>query len=98
MENDLEAEIGLFALILALVVATAQVIVPLIGAYRRDSNMMNFANHAAVAQVVLIALAFGCLTYAFVMSDFSLLVVTLNSNSQMPLLYRCSAVHKIRYR
>ncbi len=88
----MEAEIGLFALILALVVAVAQTIVPLIGAYRRNINMMNFANQAAMAQLLLIALAFGCLTYAFVISDFSLLVVTLNSNSQMPLLYRYTAV------
>ncbi len=88
----MEAEIGLFALILALVVAVAQTIVPLIGAYRRNINMMNFANQAAVVQVMLVALAFGCLTYAFVISDFSLLVVTLNSNSQMPLLYRYTAV------
>ncbi len=88
----MEAEIGLFALILALVVAIAQTIVPLIGAYRRDFNMMTFANQTAIAQVLLVALAFGCLTYAFVISDFSLLVVTLNSNSQMPLLYRYTAV------
>ena len=87
----MEAEIGLFALVLALLVATVQAVIPLIGAHRRDVNMMALANQAAVAQFTLIGAAFACLCYAFVISDFSLLVVAMNSNSKMPLLFKFTA-------
>ena len=88
----MEAEIGQFSLVLALVISLAQAIIPLIGAHRRNLGMITFANYTAVAQFMLIALAFSCLTYGFVTSDFSMLIVTMNSNSMMPTLYKVTAV------
>ncbi|MDP6926878.1 MAG: heme lyase NrfEFG subunit NrfE, partial [Rhodospirillales bacterium] len=85
-------ETGHFALILALLVAITQGIVPLIGAHRRDANLMAVAAPAAVVQFLMVALAFGALTYAFVTSDFSVLNVAKNSHTAKPLLYKISGV------
>ena len=46
---------------------------------------------AARAQFVLVALAFGCLAWSFVTSDFSVENVAQHSNSQLPLHYRFAA-------
>ena len=84
-------ELGHFALILALLVALAQGVIPMVGAARRDVAMMALAVPAARTQFALIALAFGCLAYAFVTSDFSVANVAQNSNSHLPLRYRFAA-------
>ncbi|MGE5169966.1 MAG: heme lyase CcmF/NrfE family subunit [Rudaea sp.] len=84
-------EIGHFALILALLVAVVQGVVPMIGAARRDATLMALAVPAARTQFALIAIAFGCLAYAFVTSDFSVENVARNSNSHLPLQYRFAA-------
>jgi cytochrome c-type biogenesis protein CcmF len=86
------AEAGHFALVLALMVALAQAALPMIGARRGDSLLMALAEPAALAQALLVAFAFGALTYSFVVSDFSLQVVASNSNSAIPLLYKISGV------
>ena len=82
------AEIGHFALILALVVAIVQMILPMIGAQKGWANWMELAVPAAVLQFFLTALAFGALMYAFATSDFSLALVTANSHSLKPMLYK----------
>jgi cytochrome c-type biogenesis protein CcmF len=84
-------EIGHFALIVALLVAIVQGAVPMIGAARRDGALMAVAVPAARAQFALVALAFGCLAYSFVTSDFSVENVALHSNSQLPTRYRFAA-------
>ena len=85
-------EIGHFALILALLVAAVQGVLPLIGAHRNDAAWMAVGRSAAQAQWLLLATAFGCLTYAFVANDFSVLYVAQHSNSQLPTVYRVAAV------
>ncbi len=85
-------ELGQFALILALLLALAQGTLPLAGAARGASSWMNLARPAAQGQFVFIAIAFGCLTYSFVINDFSVLYVASNSNSALPLQYRVAAV------
>ncbi len=84
-------EAGHFALIVALLVALAQGTVPLVGAWRGDGALMSFARSAAVAQFALVALAFACLAYSFVTSDFSVELVAQHSNTQLPLHYRFAA-------
>jgi len=83
-------ELGHFALILAFLVAIVQMIVPLIGAQKRWPAWMAVAEPAAAAQFALTALSFGALTWAFVVSDFSLRLVVLNSHSAKPMLYKIS--------
>jgi cytochrome c-type biogenesis protein CcmF len=86
------AEIGQFALILALVVALAQSVVPMVGAARDDAGMMALATSSAGALVLLLGFAFAALTHAFVVSDFSLTVVASNSHSAKPMLYKVAGV------
>ena len=86
------AEIGQFALILALVVALAQSVVPMVGAARDDAGMMTLATSSAGALVLLLGFAFAALTHAFVVSDFSLTVVASNSHSAKPMLYKVAGV------
>ena len=84
-------ELGHFALILALLVALVQGVLPLIGAQRRDAVLMELAKPAARAQFFLVAMAFGCLAYSFATSDFSVANVAEHSNTQLPLRYRIAA-------
>jgi cytochrome c-type biogenesis protein CcmF len=85
-------EIGHFALILALSVAVVQTAVPFLGAARGVPEWMAAAVPAARLQFLFTAVAFGCLTYAFVSHDFSVAYVAQNSNLSQPLLYRISGV------
>jgi cytochrome c-type biogenesis protein CcmF len=85
------AELGHFALILALCVALAQGILPLAGAARGDLRWMSFARPAAAAHFVLVAISFAALMWCFAQNDFSVLYVASHSNSALPLQYRLSA-------
>jgi len=85
-------ELGHFALALAFAIALVQAIVPLIGAHKGWSGWMAMAEPAAMAQFLLTAFSFGVLTYAFVVSDFSLRVVVENSHTLKPMLYKVSGV------
>jgi cytochrome c-type biogenesis protein CcmF len=84
-------ELGHFALILALIVAIVQGVLPLIGAQRRDAVLMGIAVPAVRLQFFLVALAFGCLAWSFATSDFSVVNVAEHSNTQLPLQYRIAA-------
>jgi cytochrome c-type biogenesis protein CcmF len=86
------AEIGHFALVLALVIALIQATIPLIGAARGMPAWMAVARPAALVQLGLMALAFAALTQAYLTSDFSVLNVTQNSHSLKPLIYKISGV------
>ncbi len=86
------AEIGHFALVVALGIALAQGVLPLYGAARRDAGLMAFAGRAAVGQLIFIAVAFAALTASFVMSDFSVTLVAEHSHSDKPLIYKIAGV------
>jgi len=85
-------ELGHFALILALLVAAVQAVVPLVGAWRGHGGMMAVARPAAFVQLTLVAIAFAALTYAYLVSDFSVLNVVENSHSAKPWLYKLTGV------
>ncbi len=86
------AEIGHLALVLALLLALVQGIVPMWGAARGDSAMMAMARPAAVGQLVLSAIAFLALIQLFVTSDFSVALVHSHSHTLKPLLYKITGV------
>jgi cytochrome c-type biogenesis protein CcmF len=86
------AEIGLFALALALSMALIQSILPLIGAQRGNDRLMAVAGPAARGQFLFIAVAFGALTWAFVVSDFSVAMVAQYSHTLKPMLYKVAGV------
>ncbi len=85
-------EAGHFALILALVIALSQTIVPFWGARTADSMLMRVGNAAAMLQCLLLCGAFAALTYAYVTSDFSVANVVANSHSAKPMLYKITGV------
>ena len=85
-------ELGHFALIVALTLALVQATLPLIGAARGIPAFVAVARPAAQGQFVFVAIAFGCLAWAFVNNDFSVLYVAEHSNSRLPLQYRFAAV------
>ena len=86
------AELGQVALVLALMVALLQALLPLLGAQRGIAPLMAIARPAAFLQFALVALAFAILTHGFVIHDFSLRYVAENSNSLLPMVYRYTAV------
>jgi cytochrome c-type biogenesis protein CcmF len=84
-------EIGQFALIVALLLALTQAILPMMGASRGKQSWMAVAVPAGQAQFIFVAIAFCCLGYSFITNDFSVLNVATNSNSRLPLHYRLAA-------
>jgi cytochrome c-type biogenesis protein CcmF len=85
-------ELGHLAMILALCFAIVQAIVPLFGAWRGDRLWMGLAQPAAWGQFAFLLFAFGCLTYSFMVDDFSVTYIAENSNSALPWYYKLSAV------
>src|SRR6202050_25430 len=77
---------------LALVLALIQGTMPIVGTRTTDPALMSIAVPAALAQFAFVAIAFGALAECYVASDFSVLNVFENSNSQMPLIYRLTSI------
>jgi cytochrome c-type biogenesis protein CcmF len=86
------SELGHFLLALALVAALIQATLPVVGALRRDTRLMETASTGAIATLLLVALSYAALTWAYVTSDFSVVTVWENSHSKMPLVYKISGV------
>jgi len=85
-------EIGHYALVLALSMAIVQAALPLIGAQQGKASWIAVARPAAQGQFAFVLIAFGCLTYSFVVNDFSVQYAAAHSNSQLPVQYRVAAV------
>ena len=85
-------ELGHFALILSLFVALALGILGVAGGQAGRRDWMALARPGAQALWALTALAYGCLTYAFCTSDFSVAYVVQHSNASLPALYRIAGV------
>jgi cytochrome c-type biogenesis protein CcmF len=85
-------ELGQFALVLALVLAGAQVVFGLVGAHLRDDRWQAVVRPAVAGQFVLVSTAIGALVHAFVTFDFSVTYVASNSNSALPTFYRVAAL------
>ncbi|GAB3790156.1 heme lyase CcmF/NrfE family subunit [Dyella agri] len=85
-------ELGQLALALAFLLAIAQGVLPLLGAWRGNRALMAVARPAATGQAVFVAMAFGILAWAFLRFDFSVQYVADNSNLALPWYYRIAAV------
>ena len=86
------AEIGHYALVLALALALIQGTAPIAGAWKGDAVLMGVTATTALAQFAFVAAAFAALTAAYVVSDFSVANVFENSHSAMPLIYKFTSV------
>jgi cytochrome c-type biogenesis protein CcmF len=85
-------ELGQLALCLALALALMQAFFGFAGAGRGDIKMMAMGRGAAFGSCVFVALAFFTLMFAYVTSDFSVMVVAENSHTAKPLIYKISGV------
>ncbi|TDK37223.1 heme lyase CcmF/NrfE family subunit [Rhizobium deserti] len=85
-------EIGHYALVLALATALIVSVMPMIGARRGDMALMTLATTGSLTLFLLVTLSFGALTWAYAVSDFSVMNVWENSHSLMPMIYKYSGV------
>lgn len=84
-------ELGYFALILALVLALLQAILPTVGIIKNQVQWQRLAPSLSVAQFLTMTVSFGTLVVGFIYNDFSLLYVASHSNSLLPWYYKVSA-------
>ncbi len=86
------AELGHYALVLALALGLIQAVAPIVGVRTLDAPLMRVASSTAVMQFVFVALSFLALIVCYVTSDFSVATVYENSHSMMPLVYKITSV------
>ncbi|KAB7627489.1 heme lyase CcmF/NrfE family subunit [Alkalilimnicola sp. S0819] len=85
-------ELGHLALILALVLAGFQTVLPLAGAVRGRADWMASGAALARGHTLFLFLAYLALTWAFLQDDFSVAYVAQNSNTALPWYYQIAAV------
>ncbi|WP_439258901.1 heme lyase CcmF/NrfE family subunit [Lonepinella sp. BR2930] len=85
-------ELGNYALALSLAVSVLLAIFPLWGVEKGNGMMMALARPLTYALFFSLTLAFGALFYVFAVNDFTVQYVVNNSNRNLPLQYRLSAV------
>lgn len=87
-------ELGQLALVLALLTALLQGVLPLLGAHQGQSYAlwMAAARPAAQAQSFFLLIAIVSLALCFINNDFSVEYVARGSNTALPLYYRIAAV------
>ncbi len=81
-------ELGAFALILALILSVAQTGLSAVAGARRAPMLAGAGRGAALGAFGATAIAFACLVWAFVTSDFSVANVAANSHTDKPLLFK----------
>jgi cytochrome c-type biogenesis protein CcmF len=85
-------EFGHFALVVCLLLAFIQVVVPIAGAQTGNVAWMRIARPTARVQFALVLFAFGCLIYSFLTNDFSVRYVAMTSSRLLPIQYKVAAV------
>lgn len=84
-------ELGYFALLLALVLAILQTVLPALGVIRGQVTWQRLAPSLATAQFLAMSVSFLGLMAGFLYNDFSLVYVASHSNSLLPWYYKVSA-------
>ncbi len=82
------AELGHFALALAMILAFAQMVLTLWGAETRDARLMAAGPPLATGGCIAIAASFACLMYSYAINDTTVLNVVQNSHSAKPMLFK----------
>ena len=85
------SEFGLISLGLVLVLTSLSFAKLVLSFSGKSLSIVNEIKSSWLA-FFLTLLSFLCLTYSFIISDFSLEVIYKNSNSQLPLIYKITGV------
>ena len=85
-------EIGHFALILALFFSLCLAVVPLIGYWQKNPTLLYTARPLTFLMSFFVLVSFLVLAFAFMTDDFSVMYVSQNSNSHLPIWYKFSAI------
>jgi cytochrome c-type biogenesis protein CcmF len=85
-------ELGQLALCFALALALVMAVSGLVGTRPSAQLARRTATSSAFGMLVFIGLAFATLTYAFIVSDFSVALVANHSHTLKPLIYKISGV------
>ena len=86
------ADISHFLLFLALAASVLQTILPLLGYWRGQGNLMQWASPMQLVATAAVTISFAGLMYSFVISDFTLALVAQHSHSAKPMIYKFSGV------
>ncbi|MCX7115502.1 MAG: heme lyase CcmF/NrfE family subunit [Gammaproteobacteria bacterium] len=86
------AELGILALLASLCSGFLLVVVPSYGVWRDQPTWMKTAYTYSVYQWIFGAIAFFCLDMCFLLNDFSLSYVRMNSSNLLPWYYKMCAV------
>lgn len=86
------AELGHFTLIISLVFCGLLASVPLLGSYLNDRRMMASALPLSWAFFITSTASFSILMLLFYLDDFSVQLVAMNSNTDLPIQYKLTAV------
>ncbi|HDR1022238.1 TPA: heme lyase CcmF/NrfE family subunit [Pasteurella multocida] len=86
------AELGNYALALSLAIALLVAVFPLWGAEKGNVQLMSLARPMTYGLFISLSVAFVALFYLFAVNDFSVQYIVNNSNTNLPLHYRLSAV------
>ena len=85
-------ELGHYCLALVLTISLFQFMIPALGVRFNSNSLMKSSFITAYLSFILILLSFFSLVYAYITSDFSVSLVTKNSHSLKPLIYKISGV------
>ncbi|MBN1806183.1 MAG: heme lyase CcmF/NrfE family subunit [Sedimentisphaerales bacterium] len=86
------AELGSFALLLALFLSGYAVAIDLLGSWRRDSGLIKSARNATVASLACLTIAMVALWALLINSDFSVIYVAEHTSAALPFPYKISAL------
>lgn len=86
------AELGVYALVWALLFSLLLVFVPVIGIWKKNMLWMNSASLYVTGQLIFTGLAYGCLCTCFLYDDFTVVYVLANSSLHLPWFYKLCAV------
>src|SRR5437868_14549134 len=86
------AQLGQFALALALVVTGYSIIASLLGIRLKHDNLIASGRNAALGTCLCITTAILCLGYLFAVSDFSIKYIAAHSNRDLPMYFKVSSI------
>ncbi|MGV6987683.1 heme lyase CcmF/NrfE family subunit [Testudinibacter sp. P80/BLE/0925] len=86
------AELGNYALALGLAIAVLLTLLPAYGCATNNSTLMALAKPMTFSLFLCLTFSFIALSYLFAVNDFSVQYIVNNSNTNLPLHYRLSAV------